>query len=115
MNKIADTQKTEKKKPIILKDPTESYHPGGKKTSLPTATATPISGGASIFGKNISLKIKESVSKPEEPEKSETKETDKNDGNKRTEKTETETESSPENAGEKVNFDKLSKTQFKMR
>ena len=40
MNKIADTQKTEKKEPIILKDPTESYHPGGTKTSLPSAPAT---------------------------------------------------------------------------
>ena len=116
MKKIAEKQKTEKKEPIVLKNPTKSYHPWGKKTSLPTATATPISGGNSIFGKNISHKvlgIEESKSKQEEPEKSE-KETGEKDENENSETKETEIKSSPEKTGEKVNFDKLSKTQFKM-
>lgn len=106
MEKIAEKQKTEKKEPIVLKDPAKSYHPEGNKTSLPTiTTTTPSSGGASlgVFGKNISQKVsetKESESKPEETEKSET-ETDKKDENEKTENTETETKSSPEKAGEK--------------
>ena len=109
MEKIAEKQKTEKKEPIVLKDPAKSYHPEGNKTSLPTiTTTTPSSGGASlgVFGKNISQKVsetKESESKSEEPEKSET-ETDKKDENEKTENTETETKSSPEKAGEKVNL-----------
>ena len=108
MEKIAEKQKTEKKEPIVLKDPAKSYHPEGNKTSLPITTTTSSSGGASlgVFGKNISQKVsetKESESKPAEPEKSET-ETNKKDENEKTENTETETKSSPEKAGEKVNF-----------
>ena len=99
MEKIAKKQKTEKKEPIILKDPTKSYHPEGNQTSLPITSTTTISGGDSIFGTNMPVKVmetKEIGSKPEEPD------------------TETETKSSPEKTVEKVNFDKLSKTQFEM-
>ena len=117
MEKIAEKQKTEKKEPIVLKDPAKSYHPEGNKTSLPITTTTPSSGGASlgVFGKNISQKVsetKESESKPAEPEKSET-ETDKKDENEKTENTETETKSSPEKAGEKVNLIRYPKSKIR--
>ena len=110
MEKIAKKQKTEKKEPIILKDPTKSYHSKGNQTSLPITTITTISGEVSIFGTHMSEKVtetKEFGSKPEEPEKSETG-TDKKAENEETENTETETKSSPEKTVEKVNFDKLS-------
>merc|ERR1711937_673780 len=107
MEKIAEKQKTEKKEPIVLKDPAKSYHPEGNKTNLPTiTTTTPSSGGASlgVFGKNISEKVsetKETESAPtEESKKSET-ETDKKDETEKTETTETETKTSPEKTGEK--------------
>merc|ERR1712133_279728 len=107
MEKIAEKQKTEKKEPIVLKDPAKSYHPEGNKTNLPTITTTaPSSGGASlgVFGKNISEKVsetKETESTPtEEPKKSET-ETDKKDETEKTETTETETKTSPEKTDEK--------------
>jgi len=111
MEKIAEKQKTEKKEPIVLKDPAKSYHPEGNKTNLPITTTTPSSGGASlggVFGKNISEKVsekiqpesKETESTPEEPKKSET-ETDKKDETEKTETTETETKTSPEKTGEK--------------
>ena len=110
MEKIAEKQKTEKKEPIVLKDPAKSYHPEGNKTNLPTiTTTTPSSGGASlgVFGKNISEKVsetKETESTPtEESKKSET-ETDKKDETEKTETTETETKTSPEKAVEKVSF-----------
>merc|ERR1719423_8674 len=100
MEKIAEKQKTEKKEPIVLKDPAKSYHPEGNKSNLPTiTTTTPSSGGASlgVFGKNISEKVsetKETESTPtEESKKSET-ETDKKE--EKTETTETETKTSPE-------------------
>merc|ERR1719320_1288418 len=49
MEIIAEKQKTEKKEPIVLKDPAKSYHPEGNKTNLPTiTTTTPSSGGASL-------------------------------------------------------------------
>lgn len=109
MEKIAEKQKTEKKEPIVLKDPAKSYHPEGNKTNLPITTTAPTTGGASlgVFGKNISQKVsesKESESKSnEESTKSET-ETDKKDENEKTENNETEAKSSPEKAGEKVNL-----------
>jgi len=105
MEKIAEKQKTEKKEPIVLKDPAKSYHPEGNKTNLPITTTTPSSGGASlgVFGKNIKEKVsetKETESTPEEPKKSET-EPDKKDETEKTETTETETKTSPEKTGEK--------------
>merc|ERR1712131_247790 len=107
MEKIAEKQKTEKKEPIVLKDPAKSYHPEGNKTNLPTITTTaPSSGGASlgVFGKNISEKVSETKetesTQTEEPKKSET-ETDKKDETEKTETTETETKTSPEKTGEK--------------
>merc|ERR1719259_1262475 len=107
MEKIAEKQKTEKKEPIVLKDPAKSYHPEGNKTNLPTiTTTTPSSGGASlgVFGKNISEKVSETKetesSQTEDPKKSET-ETDKKDETEKTETTETETKTSPEKTGEK--------------
>jgi len=105
MEKIAEKQKTEKKEPIVLKDPAKSYHPEGNKTNLPITTTTPSSGGASlgVFGKNISEKVsenKETESTPEEPKKSET-EPDKKDETEKTETTDTETKTSPEKTGEK--------------
>jgi len=105
MEKIAEKQKTEKKEPIVLKDPAKSYHPEGNKTTLPISTTTASSGGATlgVFGKNISQKVsetKETESTPEEPKKSET-ETEKKDETEKTETTETETKSSPEKTGEK--------------
>ena len=109
MEKIAEKQKTEKKEPIVLKDPAKSYHPEGNKTNLPITTTAPTTGGASlgVFGKNISQKVsesKESESKSnEESTKSET-ETDKKDEIEKTENNETEAKSSPEKAGEKVNL-----------
>merc|ERR1712126_197538 len=103
MEKIAEKQKTEKKEPIVLKDPAKSYHPEGNKTNLPTITTTaPSSGGASlgVFGKKVS-ETKETESTPtEEPKKSET-ETDKKDETEKTETTETETKTSPEKTDEK--------------
>ena len=114
MEKIAEKQKTEKKEPIVLKDPAKSYHPEGNKTNLPITTTTPSSGGASlggVFGKNISEKVseknqpesKETESTPEEPKTSET-EKDEKDETEKTETTETETKTSPEKTGEKVSF-----------
>jgi len=105
MEKIAEKQKTEKKEPIVLKDPAKSYHPEGNKTNLPITTTVPSSGGASlgVFGKNISEKVsetKETESTPEEPKKSET-EPDKKDETAKTETTDTETKTSPEKTGEK--------------
>jgi len=107
MEKIAEKQKTEKKEPIVLKDPAKSYHPEGNKSNLPTiTTTTPSSGGASlgVFGKNISEKVSETKetesTQTEEPKKSET-ETDKKDETEKTETTETETKTSPEKTGEK--------------
>merc|ERR1719394_1830646 len=106
MEKIAEKQKTEKKEPIVLKDPAKSYHPEGNKTNLPITTTTPSSGGASslgVFGKNISEKVSETKetesTQTEESKKSET-ETDKKETEK-TETTETETKTSPEKTGEK--------------
>ena len=114
MEKIAKKQKTEKKEPIILKDPTKSYHPEGNQTSLPITSTTTISGGDSIFGTNMPEKVMETKFgyKSEEPDKSEIG-TDKKAENEETENKETETKSSPEKTGEKVNFE-LSKTQFEM-
>jgi len=105
MEKIAEKQKTEKKEPIVLKDPAKSYHPEGNKTNLPITTTTPSSGGASlgVFGKNIKEKVsetKETESTPEEPKKSET-ESDKKDETEKTETTDTETKTSPEKTSEK--------------
>jgi len=105
MEKIAEKQKTEKKEPIVLKDPAKSYHPEGNKTNLPITTTTQSSGGASlgVFGKNIKEKVsetKETESTSEEPKKSE-REPDKKDETEKTETTDTETKTSPEKTGEK--------------
>lgn len=105
MEKIAEKQKTEKKEPIVLKDPAKSYHPEGNSTNLPVTTKAPSSAGASlgVFGKNISEKVsetKETESTPEEPKKSETN-SDQKDETDKTETTETETKTSPEKTGEK--------------
>merc|ERR1719394_1465379 len=105
MEKIAEKQKTEKKEPIVLKDPAKSYHPEGNKTNLPTiTTTTPSTGGTSlgVFGKNISEKVSETKETESAPtEESKKSETDKKDETEKTETTETETKTSPEKTGEK--------------
>jgi len=105
MEKMAEKQKTEKKEPIVLKDPAQSYHPEAVNTTNIPIKSTAPSGGASlgVFGKNMSEKI---GTKPEnehavEPNKSETENTDKKDESEATEKEDTEKKSSPEKVGEK--------------
>jgi len=100
MEKIAEKQKTEKKEPIVLKDPAKSYHPEGNKTNIPITTSAPSSGSAplGVFGKNISEKVSETKSETDSTEESKKSETEEKD---EPAKTEVETKASPEKTGEK--------------
>jgi len=105
MEKMAEKQKTEKKEPIVLKDPAKSYHPEGNATKI-TSAAPPSSGAPlGVFGKNISEKVSETKSETEshdtKPIPSELTQTEKKDEPEKTDNSETEQKSSPEKVGEK--------------
>lgn len=108
LEKLAEKQKTERKEPLVLKDPAKSYHPEGKTTQPVTnQVVNAPKPSLGIFGKNISTKVEGA----EESEKSETEskpsETEVTEPTKETEiETKTDTEntekvSSPEKVGEK--------------